>query len=540
MTFQASARKWRPQKFSELIGQEPIVRTLTNALELNRIAHAYVFSGTRGVGKTTTARLLAKALNCEQGPTTEPCDACTHCIEIRDGRSVDVLEIDGASNNGINEVREIIDNIQYSTSACRFKVYIIDEVHMLSKPAFNALLKTLEEPPERVVFLFATTELNKIPETILSRCQCFEFKPLSQAQIMKQLELICRHDQIEIDEASLEEIARNGAGSMRDAQSLLDQVIAFCGRTIDAGAVEEVLGLVGREGLEAFVDLLLARDGAGLMQAIHRIAQEGKDLQLFCRDLAEYLRHLMIVKIARQPEALLDARGGDLQALRRQAEATHLDTLQQMFQALARAEMDMKRSAIPRMVFEMAVVRLLDVRPFQELDALIDRINQMEPNGPPPAPASGRAAAPPESVPPQANPPAPEAAPKEGEDPWTRIKTRAAETKRVFDQYLAQARLLELNESVLHLALPDPFTHGLMAKDENTQLLQEIVAEVCGFPHVKIKLECRQGGAAPPAPSGKAAPAEASRKASAKKKPAPSEDQILKDALDIFGGTVIG
>ena len=245
MDFKVSARKWRPQKFSELIGQEHIVRTLTNAIEFNRISHAFLFSGTRGVGKTTTARILARVLNCEKGPTIQPCGICSLCEEITQGHCVDVQEIDGASNNKVEEVRELIDNVQYATSSARYKVYIIDEVHMLSKSAFNALLKTLEEPPPRVTFIFATTELIKIPETILSRCQCFEFKPLSNIQITKQLEMICEQEGIQIDAKGLEEISKVGAGSMRDAQSLLDQVIAYSGKKIDTSSVESVLGIVG-------------------------------------------------------------------------------------------------------------------------------------------------------------------------------------------------------------------------------------------------------------------------------------------------------
>ena len=213
MDFQVSARKWRPQKFGELIGQEPIVRTLVNAIKLGRISHAYLFSGTRGVGKTTTARIFAKALNCERGPNPEPCDQCDFCKEIKLGSCIDVREIDGASNNSVAEARELVENIQYVASASRYKVYIIDEVHMLSKSAFNALLKTLEEPPPKVVFLFATTEISKIPETILSRCQCFEFKPLSHKQIIKQLELICGQEDIQSDELSLEEIAKADASA---------------------------------------------------------------------------------------------------------------------------------------------------------------------------------------------------------------------------------------------------------------------------------------------------------------------------------------
>ena len=344
MEFQVSARKWRPQKFSELIGQEHIVRTLHNAIAMDRVAHAYLFSGTRGVGKTTTARLLAKALNCEQGPTPEPCDQCNFCQEIRDGYSVDVLEIDGASNRGINEVRDLIENVQYSTSACRFKVYIIDEVHMLTKEAFNALLKTLEEPPPKVVFIFATTELIKIPETILSRCQCFEFKPLTQQQIIDQLKAICEHDSITIDAHSLEEIAKNGAGSMRDAQSLLDQVIAFCGKEVESGAVESVLGVVGQNALSTFIDCVIQKDAAGLLQQVKEVIEHGKDLGYFCRDLIEYLRNLMLVKVAANAESLLSGQAVHLDTLKKQAGALQPDELQQMFYVLSRAEMEMKRS----------------------------------------------------------------------------------------------------------------------------------------------------------------------------------------------------
>ena len=363
MDFQVSARKWRPQKFSELVGQEHIVRTLRNAIEMDRVAHAYLFSGTRGVGKTTIARLLAKALNCEKGPIAEPCDECRICAEIREGASVDVREIDGASNNSVAEVRDLIENIQYAPAVCRYKVYIIDEVHMLSKSAFNALLKTLEEPPAGVVFIFATTELIKIPETILSRCQCFEFKPLTSKQIKTQLQLIAKHDGIDIDAGSLDEISKNGGGSMRDSQSLLDQVIAFCGKKVDPGAVEDVLGVAGPQALETFIDLLADKDPV-LLENIQTQVDLGKNLRYFCRDLIACIRNLMVVKIVSRPETLIDASDGQLAKLKEQAGKFHQDELQQMFNVLARAEDQMKRTALPRMIFEMAVIRLLDIRPF--------------------------------------------------------------------------------------------------------------------------------------------------------------------------------
>ena len=342
MDFQVSARKWRPQKFSELIGQEHIVRTLRNAIELNKISHAYLFSGTRGVGKTTTARILAKAINCAKGPIPEPCDECNFCQEIRLGNSIDVREIDGATHSRVAEARELIENIRYAASASRYKVYIIDEVHMLSKSAFNALLKTLEEPPPKVVFLFATTELSKIPETILSRCQCFEFKPLSHRQIIEQLEIICGQEGIQANGLSLEKIAKTGAGSMRDAQSLLDQVIAYCGNKIENDSVEEILGVVGRTTLEKLVESLIKKDPIKLIEIVQEIITDGKDLNFLCRDLAEYLRNLMMVKLSNKPEAFLDIQVCNLQILQDQSKAFHVDELQQMFSVLSRTEAEMK------------------------------------------------------------------------------------------------------------------------------------------------------------------------------------------------------
>ena len=590
MEFQVSARKWRPQKFSELIGQEHIVRTLHNAIAMDRVAHAYLFSGTRGVGKTTTARLLAKALNCEQGPTPEPCDQCNFCQEIRDGYSVDVLEIDGASNRGINEVRDLIENVQYSTSACRFKVYIIDEVHMLTKEAFNALLKTLEEPPPKVVFIFATTELIKIPETILSRCQCFEFKPLTQQQIIDQLKAICEHDSITIDAHSLEEIAKNGAGSMRDAQSLLDQVIAFCGKEVESGAVESVLGVVGQNALSTFIDCVIQKDAAGLLQQVKEVTEHGKDLGYFCRDLIETLRNLMLVKVAANAESLLSGQAAHLDTLKQQAAALQPDELQQMFNVLSKAEMEMKRSSLPRMLFEMAVLRLTDVRPLQEIDALIDQINRMEPASGPGAPPPGgetpqltlnqtnvpgdrRQASTVNKLPPsseggsapaarkaEAAPAQPAAKRNEPVDPpnapndslrestvsqsppssegaWQKIRSAAGAIKRPLGTYLDNCRMTALNAKEMRLSFRDPYTLGLVEKEENFEVLKEAVAEVCGQPDIKIKLQLVSSDPAVNAPE--AAEPESPKSKGSGKKGSASEEEILKDALDVFGGIVI-
>ncbi|MBC8287628.1 MAG: DNA polymerase III subunit gamma/tau [Nitrospinae bacterium] len=536
MDFQVSARKWRPQKFSELIGQEHIVRTLSNAIELDRVSHAFLFSGTRGVGKTTTARILARVLNCEKGPTIEPCGACSLCIEIRQGHCIDVQEIDGASNNGVAEVRDLIDNVQYATSSARYKVYIIDEVHMLSKSAFNALLKTLEEPPPRVIFIFATTELIKIPETILSRCQCFEFKPLSNVQITKQLELICGQEGIQIDAKGLEEISKVGAGSMRDAQSLLDQVIAYSGKKIDTDSVESVLGIVGGTTLELFAERLIKREPAELIALVQEVANQGKDLSLFCRSMMEYLRNLLMVKVSRNPENLLNTNTCDLKVLKKQAEGFHNDELQQMFTILSRAETEMKRSSLGQMVFEMAILRLTETRPFKNIDDLIDKINQAEvqPARPPVAPVPQRASAAP---PAQSTPSV--AQPDNGSfdsSTWDKFRREVSRKRPAFEHYLDKCQVIELNEKEIQLMFSDSFTLEMVESPENVQFIKDMVKLASGH-EVQVVLKL---GEARPTPSRPSTNTQEKKNLNDENKGRQkTESEIIQDALDIFGGTVV-
>jgi DNA polymerase III subunit gamma/tau len=544
MEFQVSARKWRPQKFSELIGQEHIVRTLTNAIELDRVSHAYLFSGTRGVGKTTSARILAKALNCENPVGSEPCDVCPTCMEIREGTSLDVQEIDGASNNGVGEVRDLVENIQYAASSCKYKVYIIDEVHMLSKSAFNALLKTLEEPPPRVIFIFATTELNKIPETILSRCQCFDFKPLSHKQIVKQLAAIGKHDGIEIDPKSLDEIAKTGAGSMRDAQSLLDQVIAFSGKQVTTGSVESVLGIVGQNAIESFVDRLIAGDAAGLIEQVQEIANAGKDLNFFCRDLVETIRNLLIFQVAKNPETILDSETCDLKVLARQAKALDSDQWQQMFTVLTRTEADMKRASQAKAVFEMAILRLTDIRPFQKIDALIETINKT---------VGEVADVPVRQVAPQAKeeparvetseplePPSPEPLEDAGaSESWETIQREIVKRKASFGHYFMVCEFVELTDSEIHLSVADSYTKELIEKEENVQVIQDSVQAVARRKvQVKLSLKKQRQGGGGNAPvdnvAEKKTPSDYNGKGQI------METEILREALEIFGGVVTG
>jgi DNA polymerase-3 subunit gamma/tau len=566
MDYQVSARKWRPQKFSELVGQEHIVQTLKNAIELNRVSHAYLFSGTRGVGKTTTARILAKVLNCQDTSQFEPCDKCDFCIEIRQGSNIDVQEIDGASNNGVGEIRELIDNVQYATSACRYKVYIIDEVHMLSKSAFNALLKTLEEPPPSVVFIFATTELTKIPETILSRCQCFEFKPLSHKQIVQQLQLICSQEKIEIDDVSLEEIARNGMGSMRDAQSLLDQVIAYCGREVVHGSVESVLGIVGGKTLTQFVEQLIAKDASAMLELIHHVAESGKELQLFCRDLIGFIRNLMVVKVSAQAEKLLDAQVFDLPSLKALSEKFVSDELQQIFTVLSRADNEMKRSSHPKLIFEMAVLRLSDVRPFKNIDETIAKINELQATLPPSAPqktgeqvrlSTAPTVAPVKtSVSPQDVGPASGTIPQATDNPerkteiagstspgmddselWQVLQKAIIKKKGVFSHYLNSCRFLGLDEKVLHLEVAHVYTRSLIETDEKLEIICEAVKAVTGQ-EVRVNLTLPSSNILPTDDAAKF-PDEKKNLLVQNKTGTMNESEIIQEAIDIFGGTVV-
>tara|TARA_B110000116_G_scaffold261066_1_gene264830 strand:- start:627 stop:2246 length:1620 start_codon:yes stop_codon:yes gene_type:complete len=538
MDFQVSARKWRPQKFSELIGQEHIVRTLRNAIELDKLAHAYLFSGTRGVGKTTTARILAKAINCAKGPVAEPCDECDFCQEIKLGNSIDVREIDGASNNSVAEARELIETIQYAASSSRYKVYIIDEVHMLSKSAFNALLKTLEEPPPKVVFLFATTELSKIPETILSRCQCFEFKPLSQRQIIEQLKIICNQEGIEVNGLSLEKIAKSGAGSMRDAQSLLDQVIAYCGNKIENDSVEEVLGVVGRTTLEKLVEHLIKKDSVQLLETVQSIVNDGKDLNFLCRDLAEYMRNLMIVKLSKTPDVLLDIQVCNLQVLQAQSKNFHVDELQQMFSVLSRAEMEMKRSSLAQMIFEMSILRLAEIRPFHSIDDMIKAINSLEEVAEPLVTANESINSIKDEL--KINEPAKLYSSRDlGSDAsWEQIKQEICARKPVFKHYLEQCKVLDFSESDLKLGFIDAITLDQVKNQENLRLVKDAVKLICER-EINVTLVLSDKGVIANTNLSSSRSDSKEKKKSFDQSQDKSEAEIIQYALDVFGGVVI-
>ena len=378
MSYLVLARKWRPQLFDDLVGQEHVSQTLKNAITADRVHHAFLFTGARGVGKTSAARIFAKALNCKEGPTTQPCGVCPSCIEITNSQGIDVLEIDGASNTGVDDIRELRENIRYLPSQSRYKIFIIDEVHMLSINAFNALLKTLEEPPEHAKFIFATTEPHKIPITILSRCQRFDFKKISLAPLQARLRYIVDAEKIEISDTGLAIVARSAGGSMRDALSTLDQVIAFCGDQVGDEELQGLLGLVSRALLLATIKAISDRQPGELLALVKKVDDQGHSFRQFCQQLVELVRTLVILKVVDQPGDLVDVGEAELTDLRALAGAASLEDLQRLLTLLIRTEADLAVSSYPRLTMEMVLVKLAGLPAGIDVATLIKKLETLE------------------------------------------------------------------------------------------------------------------------------------------------------------------
>ena len=371
MAYQVLARKWRPQTFEEVMGQEPITRTLQNALTAGRVAHAFLFSGPRGVGKTSVARILAKALNCEAGPTPHPDNTCQLCQEITNGSSLDVLEIDGASNRGIDEVRDLREKIKYLPAQSKYKVYIIDEVHMLTKEAFNALLKTLEEPPAHAVFILATTEPHKVPVTILSRCQRYDFRRIPTGVIQAHLARLAEQEGWNIDPEGLALVARAAEGGLRDAQGFLDQVVTFGGDGVSVAEIARILGVTDRGSLLGALTAIIDRHGPDLLNLIETLYNQGHDLGRFYQDLILYARHLLVAGLhpeARHLAAVADTEWDALIALARRTPAVHLHNL---LSVLLQGEEELKRAPQPRLALEVLLLRVPRLTDQVRLDPLI-------------------------------------------------------------------------------------------------------------------------------------------------------------------------
>jgi DNA polymerase-3 subunit gamma/tau len=379
-------RKWRPQNFSDIVGQKNVIKTLKNAIKLDRIAHAYLFCGPRGTGKTSTAKILSKSLNCIEGPTINPCGECEVCQKIQNNSSIDVVEIDAASNRGIDEIRELREKVKFFPTEGNYKVYIIDEAHMLTKEAFNALLKTLEEPPEHVIFILATTEPHSLLSTILSRCQRFDFGRLSVENIIERLQFICEKEKVKLDNRAAVTIARNAEGGMRDAISILDQIISYSGGKIDLEDVVDVLGLVEEEILFKMVEIIVNNRVDEGLQLVEKIIKKGKNIQQFINDLINHLRNLLIKKECQDTKELIELTSEQIDKLEEQSSDLETEELFRLINILIKLESDLKQSSQPRILLEMGIIKLNKPKPNNNTktntskEVLSDRLNNSEKN----------------------------------------------------------------------------------------------------------------------------------------------------------------
>jgi DNA polymerase-3 subunit gamma/tau len=389
MSYQVIARKYRPQTFDEVVGQRLVSETLKNAILSHRVAHGYIFSGARGVGKTTMARILAKSLNCVQSPTVTPCGQCPSCSEIAAANSVDVLEIDAASNRGIDEIRELRENVRYLPVRDRYKVFIIDEVHMLTTEAFNALLKTLEEPPERSIFILATTEAHKLPATIQSRCQHFAFRLLDYSEILARLREICAREDVEAAEGALGAIAQAADGSLRDALSLLDEVIAACGMQVDEEKTRQLLGVVPSRLLSGLIEAVHTGDARAVLEHVSQLGIQGYDLSAFCNELVRYVRNLMIARSCGSDSSLLQAPDDERATLKKLAALFSEEDLARFFQVLLRTQNEMRYSLEPRFHLELGLVKLVHARKLVPIEALLSAIRNQTSGGASAKPGAG-------------------------------------------------------------------------------------------------------------------------------------------------------
>jgi len=551
MTYQVSARRWRPQAFADLVGQEHVSRTLANAITAGRVAHAFLFTGVRGVGKTTAARILAKALNCEQGPTPTPCNACTNCVEITSGAAVDVLEIDGASNTGVDDVREIIENVRYQAAKSRFKLYIIDEVHMLSNSAFNALLKTLEEPPAHVKFIFATTDPHKLPATVQSRCQRYDFRRIPLAAVVARLREIAAADALRISDRALFTLAREGEGSMRDAQSLFDQVLA--GATdgaIDDAQVLELLGLADRAAIAALADAVIDRDPARVLAPLDEAYRRGCDLRRFTRDLLEHFRNLAVAKVS-GGGLLPDLADEEVALLRAQAARIAAADCDRAFRILLAADDEVARAPYPKLVLEMALLKLASLPPLLAVDDLLDRLDGLEarlrgsaaarPAAPPaaaaaraPAPAA-RATAPAAAARPAAvvREPAPAAAAGAGRAPaeaWGDFLAFVLGRRPTLADHLGKCAVRALDDGV-GLTAPRGFRFDYLSRKDHQAEIEELAAAFFGRP-VRVLVQAGDGSAAADAAAEPARPTAAEMTSAALAHPK------VQSAVAILGGEV--
>lgn len=546
MAYQVLARKWRPQSFEDIVGQGHITRTLQNAIRTGRIAHAYLFTGVRGVGKTTAARILAKALNCEKGPTPTPCNQCRQCAEITAGSSIDVLEIDGASNRGIDEIRQIIENVRYQPAKCRFKIYIIDEVHQVTKDAFNALLKTLEEPPPSVKFILATTEPHRLPETILSRCQRYDFRRISVREIVQRLSEIAQKEAAKVTDGALALLAREADGSMRDAQSLMEQVLAYAhsGATVEYSSINEqvlqdVLGLAERQVLYDLSSAVIQGDAQKCIEMVAEIVAQGRELTRLSRDLVEQFRNLLVAGLLetktaataskeRGREYLLDLPDQEMSDLTAQVKDVTVETLLDYLNFMAAGDEDVGRSANPRFALEAVLVRLATLPKTLPVVELVERLETLETKL-----SGGRAVAPPVKAQPATVADAPQPAKSvtgsrgDTAETWREFVAFVNKQKKFLGLHLQAGVALDLSPGQLKIGVTERHHLNYLQDSENCSALKSLAkqffADDLTISFAIIDADRQR--------AGEPVPGDASARSEEK-------SDMVKEALRIFGGAV--
>ncbi|MEA3560372.1 MAG: DNA polymerase III subunit gamma/tau [Candidatus Omnitrophota bacterium] len=531
MSYLVLARKFRPQVFDDIIGQDHIVTTLKNAIRSNRLAHAYLFCGQRGVGKTSAARILAKALNCVQGPTVSPCGKCEACKEITSSISLDVLEIDGASNRGIDEIRNLKENVKFTPVRGKFKIYIIDEVHMLTEPAFNALLKTLEEPPAHVKFIFATTQPYKLPLTILSRCQRFDFRMISMDKILAKLREIINKEKLKIKDDALFYIARSSEGSMRDAESVLDQVVSFSEGEIGFEDVISVLGIFDQRILFEFTQAVVSRDSRGSLNVIGRLADSGKASDRFLVSLVDYFRNLMMAALNGEPSELINLPPESISQIITQARSFSIEELIYIINLLTNAQLSIKRGVSARIALEIAAVKIARRGTICSLDEVLDRMNRLESK----LEDSGEVT---ETLPEftensdkpaenPAEPPVEESAFNlaKVKQVWPELLEKVKSQRMSVGVFLEEAEPVKMEDNLITLGFPPGLSfHKKNLEDiKNKDIIEQSLSQLLGQ---KVKIDT----SVIDQPAGRAVP----------KKPASGSVPIIQSALDVFKGRIIG
>ena len=564
MSYVVLARKYRPQSFEDLVGQEHVSRTLVNAIDSGRVHHAFLFTGARGVGKTSAARIFAKALNCEQGLSPQPCQQCSSCLEITAGQGLDVFEIDGASNTGVDDIRELRENIRYLPSRSRFKIFIIDEVHMLSINAFNALLKTLEEPPAHAKFIFATTEPHKIPITILSRCQRFDFRKIPLPAVTARLREIALAEQIEISDRALALVARRGEGSMRDALSTFDQIIAFCGMEVADEEVQGLLGMVDRRLLLDTVEGVVERDSRRVLDSVRRVDDLGHSFRQFCQELVEAFRALVLLKVVTEPAELLEATADELAQLQQLADKGSFDDLQRVVTLLVKTEAELAGSSFPRLALEMALMRLTHLPPGKEIGALLRKVEDLErrlaSGGPVAAPPVARSA-PAEPVPvPAEEPPAVEPPPTKvvppiesagataqpvvrssiGIDSWPELVRHVRKERPRIGSILEHGRPVRFELPDLEVGFAAGSFHLEQMKDAETAAIFQGLVEGFFQQSLNVRIVAvadDQGDQVPPSLAEERRSRETGRKEQLEKEA--RDHPVVKAAQEILGGEIV-